>query len=281
MFAGSRSDQEKPLYRQTSPLSSKGISLFQDSIVQDRVQGRIEAYPGTSCRYRPPPGNLRQAKETLEIGVEIGQPNSVTCKEISGNADYWVKLVMRSLILKNHKNVRGKSMKAINYVALVAIVLSISVTGCETITDILAGKRPTASMEGLRFSNIDLKSATLLFDVKVTNPYDISLPLLNLDYDVSSAGNQLFSGKADIQSTIPAKESKTVSLPAKLSYMDLARAFKDVRPGSKIPYKAALGLLVDTPVLGSIRLPMDKSSELEVPSIPKIGEIDWKKLLHE
>ncbi len=172
-------------------------------------------------------------------------------------------------------------MRTLIYVILIAIVLSISVTGCQTVTDVLGGKKPTASLEGLKFSDIDLKSATMLFDVKLNNPYDAALPLLNLDYDVQSGENQLFSGKADIQSTIPANESKTISLPVKLNYLDLARAFKNVRPGSKIPYKAVLGLKVDTPVLGSIRLPINKSDELQVPSIPKLNEINWQKLLQD
>ena len=111
------------------------------------------------------------------------------------------------------------------------------------------------------------------------NPYPVVLPLLNMDYALASGANKLLSGQADIQTTIPAKDKRVVSLPAKVRYIDLVKAFKDIRPGSKIPYRADLALSLDTPALGPIRLPLDKTGELAVPDIPNIDEIDWKKIL--
>lgn len=37
--------------------------------------------------------------------------------------------------------------------------------------------------------------------------------------------------------------------------------------GSKIPYSAELGLSVDTPALGLIRLPLKKEGELVLPTV--------------
>ena len=47
----------------------------------------------------------------------------------------------------------------------------------------------------------------------------------------------------------------------------MLKALKGVRPGSKIPYGAELGLSVDTPAMGLIRLPLKKDGELILPSI--------------
>ena len=80
----------------------------------------------------------------------------------------------------------------------------------------------------------------------------------------------LLSGVADVQSTIPANGKKVVSLPAKIKYLDLVKAFKDFKPGSAIPYKADVGLFVDTPAIGKLRLPISKEGQLSVPSIPDI-----------
>ena len=43
----------------------------------------------------------------------------------------------------------------------------------------------------------------------------------------------------------------------KVRYIDFVKAFKDIRPGSKIPYKADVGLSVDTPALGLLGLAPD------------------------
>ena len=170
-------------------------------------------------------------------------------------------------------------MKTKANMIFVCFILAFISQGCQNIQDALSVQKPKASLKGLKFDDISLQSATVLFDVELENPYQVPLPLLNMDYNVASDESELFSGQADLQTTIPAKESKTVSLPAKISYLDLVRAFKGIRPGSKVPYNADLGLSVEAPILGSIRLPIKKTGELSVPSIPKIDEIDWKQLI--
>jgi len=151
--------------------------------------------------------------------------------------------------------------------------------GCESIQQVMMVKKPTASLKAVSFENITLKSATLLFDVEVQNPYPVALPLLNMDYALATGANKLLSGKADLQTTIPANDKKVVSLPATISYLDVAKAFMGIRPGSKIPYQADVGLSVDTQSLGQIRLPLNKTGELSAPAIPEIDKLDWKKLL--
>lgn len=151
--------------------------------------------------------------------------------------------------------------------------------GCESIQQVMMVKKPTASLKAVSFENITLKSATLLFDVEVQNPYPVALPLLNMDYALATGANKLLSGKADLQTTIPANDKKVVSLPATISYLDVAKAFMGIRPGSKIPYRADVGLSVDTQSLGQIRLPLNKTGELSAPAIPEIDKLDWKKLL--
>lgn len=170
-------------------------------------------------------------------------------------------------------------MKTKKYVIFIFALSAPLFSGCEALQDALNIPKPTASLKGLRLDEINLQSATLLFDVELTNPYQVPLPLSNMDYNVTSGVNNLFSGKADLQTTVPAKESRTVSLPARINYLDIVKAFKGVRPGSKIPYNADVGLSVDTPALGLLRLPLNKTGDLSVPSIPKIDEIDFKDLL--
>lgn len=155
----------------------------------------------------------------------------------------------------------------------------LTASGCESIQQVMKVKKPTASLKAVGFENITLKSATLLFDVEIQNPYPIALPLLNMDYALATGENKLLSGNADLQTTIPANDKRVVSLPATVSYLDLVKAFMGIRPGSKIPYKADVGLSVDTQALGRIRLPLNKTGELTTPSIPQIDKYDLKKFL--
>ena len=143
-------------------------------------------------------------------------------------------------------------------------------TSCETMQEALKLQKPTARMTGLKFENVKLDSATLLFDVEVDNPYPVALPLMNLDYGLSSGAEPFLTGNAELQTTVPAKSKKTVSLPANINYLDMLKALKGIRPGSKIPYKADLGLSVDAPALGLMRLPLKKEGEIVLPTVSDI-----------
>jgi len=156
------------------------------------------------------------------------------------------------------------------YFALATALLLVFVAGCETIQQALPLNKPSARLTGLKFEDVKLDSATLLFDVEVDNPYSIALPLTKLDYGLSSGAQPFLTGKTDLQTTVPAKSRKTVSLPANVNYLGIFRALKDIRPGAKIPYKADLTLSVDTPVIGLIKLPLKKEGELMLPAVSDV-----------
>jgi LEA14-like dessication related protein len=162
-------------------------------------------------------------------------------------------------------------MRTTIYIILAGVFALLLSGGCETLQKL---QSPKASLSGIKLEKISLESATLLFDVEIENPYVVALPIANIDYDVASNANKLFSGKANIAGIVPAKSTKMISLPVSVSYLDVVRAFRGVSPGSKIPYKADAGLSVDAPVLGRLRLSMNKAGELDVPEIPKAGDIE-------
>ena len=154
------------------------------------------------------------------------------------------------------------------------VFVTLFLTSCETMSQVLNLQKPTARMAGLKFQEVKLNSATLLFDVEVDNPYPVALPLMNLDYGLSSNAEPFLNGNAELQTTIPAKSKKTVSLPANINYLDMLKALKGIRPGSKIPYKADLGLSVDAPALGLIRLPLKKEGEIVLPTVSNVDVKD-------
>ena len=78
----------------------------------------------------------------------------------------------------------------------------------------------------MNIQDVNLTDATMLFDVKVDNPYMMPLPLGNLDYALASQGQQSLTGNADVQGTIPASASKTLPIPIKINYLKLFNAVR-------------------------------------------------------
>ena len=172
-------------------------------------------------------------------------------------------------------------MPARKYKLLISVLICASSLGCATIQDALKLRKPTASLQAVKFGEIKLKSALLLFDVQVENPYSVALPLVNVDYNLTTQADPFLAGSADLQSTIPAHGQETVTLPVQLNYLSFLQAVKQLKPGSTIPYSADVGLSVDAPALGLIRLPIKKQGKLSIPEIPDLSNIDFKKLLQK
>ena len=146
---------------------------------------------------------------------------------------------------------------------LLAVLAATAVAGSSGCSMI---QRPGAEIVAAKLQTANLSQATMLFDVKVTNPYTVPLPLSNLDYSLASQGQKFLTGAADLQGDVPANGSKTLAVPLSISYLDLLNAVKGARPGGTIPYKADLGLSVKTPILGTMRLPMSQEGQIAIPS---------------
>jgi len=165
-------------------------------------------------------------------------------------------------------------------ILLLGTALSLLFSSCALIKDFLKTNAPNARITSVKLDNIRLDSATLLFDVEIKNNYAVALPLVNVDYNLASNAKPFLSGKADIQGTVPAKETKTIPLQVQINYLELLKVLKDVRPGAVIPYEAKMNLSVNAPAVGPIKLPISKSGDLPIPTVPevKITQIKWDKL---
>ncbi len=142
---------------------------------------------------------------------------------------------------------------------------------------------PSAKLAGMSFKDIGLQSVTIVFDVELTNPNASALPLANVDYELSSRGSSFFAGEAALEGEVPARGAKTVSLPVRITFGQLLTALADVKLGSVLPYKAQLGVSVNVPVLGKLRLPMSREGSLPVPTAPgvELASVKWNKLTLE
>ena len=149
--------------------------------------------------------------------------------------------------------------KTMVHFMLFATVLSL-ISGCGMFGT------PTGKIVGVKMGDFSPKSATLIFDLEVNNPYTVPLPLAGADYALSTEGQKFMNGKADIQGMIPAGESKVLSLPVQVYFLELFRTVRGVRGKSEIPYTADIGLFVKPPALNKLRLPLQKNGTLKLPS---------------
>ena len=153
-----------------------------------------------------------------------------------------------------------------------ASVLAVMLSGCQSVDQLLkTAPKPTARVTGTRLQGLTLDKVGLLFDVEVTNPYAVALPLVDLGYTIASGGQRIVEGNVTPTGSIPASGSKTLQVPAAIEFQSLFSALKGVRPGSVVPYTADLNLGVDAPVVGRLNLPIAHRGELPVPAVPDVS----------
>lgn len=138
--------------------------------------------------------------------------------------------------------------------------------------------KPTADVSGIHIPKINLERADIVLDVLVKNPNPIPIPLIDINYLIESDGRKLVSGLIPDSGTIHAHGEETVKIPVSLIYDDIKNTYEDIKPGSIIPYKIKVDLIVDVPVFGMLTLPLEKTGEIPIPYKP---DVDLEKIKFE
>ena len=135
--------------------------------------------------------------------------------------------------------------------------------------------KPTADVTGLHVNSINLEKAEFVIEILIKNPNPVPIPLIDINYLIESDGRKLISGLIPDAGTLKAHGEETVKIPVTLIYDDIKNTNADIKPGSIIPYRIKVDLLVDVPVFGRITLPLEKTGEIPIPYKP---DIDIEKI---
>ena len=135
--------------------------------------------------------------------------------------------------------------------------------------------KPTADVTGLHVPSINLEKAEFVIEILIKNPNPVPIPLIDINYLIGSDGRKLISGLIPDAGTIKARGEETVKIPVTLIYDYIKNTYADIKPGSIIPYRIKVDLLVDVPVFGRITLPLEKTGEIPIPYKP---DIDTEKI---
>jgi len=149
--------------------------------------------------------------------------------------------------------------KIFSYI-LIIIVLFYS---CATMDPSQFQKKPEAHLERTDIESISLQDITLLFDVKITNPYPIGINLDKVTTKFTIEDKQLFETSTKDELKIQAKGSAINSFNVTLKYMDIINIVKDYTK------KDNLNCIID----GEIVLAIPKTG---IPGVPETLTFPYK-----
>ncbi|KAK4750326.1 hypothetical protein SAY87_027775 [Trapa incisa] len=145
----------------------------------------------------------------------------------------------------------------------------------EKIEETIGFGKPTADVTGIHLPSINLEKAEIVVDILIKNPNPVPIPLIDINYLIESDGRKLVSGLIPDAGTIHAHGEESVKIPVTLIYDDIKSTYNDIKPGSIVPYRVKVDLIVDVPVIGRLTLPLEKTGEIPIPYKP---DIDVEKI---
>ena len=162
-------------------------------------------------------------------------------------------------------------MRGVQLPILALALVASLFAGCETSREVQKFDKPTARMVGLRFQEVKLDHASLLFYVEIDNPYPADLPLVSLRCSLTSGDNTFLTAIALDSVAVRPNRKKVVSLSGEVIYSRVLESLNS-KAGSTIPYKAILRLFVEAPDSGLIELSSEKEGWLVLPNAPEVKE---------
>lgn len=168
-------------------------------------------------------------------------------------------------------------------IVLVSLVTSVALmSGCGSVQQALqdlSAQHPSARVTGVRLGNAGIQSLQLVFDVRIENPYSFDLPLLDLDYSLTTYGNTFLTGATALEGKVSARHARTVELPLNVDLVSMVRSIASVEAGGVVPYAAELGLRAEVPGAEPLYFPLHTSGEIPVPKAPavQVTSLRWSE----
>ncbi len=152
-----------------------------------------------------------------------------------------------------------------------ALIIASLAGGCSAI------QKPGVAFKAMNVRDINAEGFTMNFDLDVTNPNAIALPLGDSDYTLKLSGATVVQGNIKPAGTLPAGGAMSVSLPVTMTYENLLKAEKAiVAGGGKVEYALGgnLGFTSDSSasaggLFSGAKVPLDYSGVLDVKSLLK------------
>lgn len=157
--------------------------------------------------------------------------------------------------------------------AVLVVALGLAcLPACESAQGLLdAVDKPGVRLAGVRPGDLSLDGITLNFDLDISNPYTVPLPVAAMDFALASGGSRFLDGTSETQGVIPARGSRILPLACRLGFAETLKVLPSLRPGALFPYDAEVGVSVDAPGLGRLRLPVSHQGNLPIPAVPEIA----------
>lgn len=143
-----------------------------------------------------------------------------------------------------------KILLPIIFVTSVFLLLS-----CLGFAEALLTEKPSAQIEKVDIESISLESISFLFDVRIANPYPVSINLAGVNSKFSVESNQLFETSTTKPFSVAARGSSVNTILVNLRYADIVKIVNDYVNKDKLNCDIDGSIVLDIPDTGIPGIP--------------------------
>jgi len=156
---------------------------------------------------------------------------------------------------------------------LLVVGLAALTTGCSLLRRLI--RRPEVRRLRPRITGIGLRGVDLAFKLDLYNPNYLPLWAPPVRYALDVQGKEFLSGQTAAGFTLRAREVDTVTLPVRITYARLWRAYRELAGVSEAAYRLR-GALVFSALDQTVKVPLTYSGKFPVLRAPKFSDIRFR-----
>ncbi len=153
-----------------------------------------------------------------------------------------------------------------------SVIFVLLMSGCASLEKTLDVSKPEASVASVSIERLSMESITLLVEVEVENRNAFKLNAAGFDLDLMLNNSVLTSiAQPDTSLSIPAKGRSSVKLPVTLTFDQVLASIDGLDKKTEVDYGVKGNVIINLPVLGDFKMPVDYFDVLPVPKPPEVA----------
>ena len=159
-------------------------------------------------------------------------------------------------------------------ITCIAFFAALFFTSCRSLPS--AAQEPVVSIQSAELTGIDINGVQLLCKVEVKNPNSFDIPFPETDWTLYINTNSFANGTVKRNHRIRARSSAIVEVPVNIEYFGFFNTFRSLIGARQVDYKLALGVKIQTPVLGDKVWNIEHNGTLPLPQQPRFSSPSMK-----
>jgi len=148
--------------------------------------------------------------------------------------------------------------------------MMIFLVGCSTLQQLADIQKPQVSLDNVQITGLSFDDISLMFDVAIENPNNLSVSLAGFEYDFLLNENSFIQGQMNEQLIIQAQSKSMVNVPVNMEFSNIYSNYKDIESKDSSSYQLNMGLYFDIPVIGKTRIPLSTQGSIPLIKFPEI-----------